>query len=97
MMRDPFPPELIDGARVVEWAWSGSEPFGIVPGADPVEIHGLAIATYDDRAYYRFACDAHWECVQDADFGSVRDAKERLPEQYRNVVATWHRVEPSSR
>lgn len=40
------PPKEIDGAKVIEWAWSGSEPFGVVcfeSGEVAAEIFGLAI------------------------------------------------------
>ena len=30
------PPNEIDGARVIEWAWSGDGPFGEVPGGLPI-------------------------------------------------------------
>ena len=26
-----IPPAEIDGARVLEWAWSGDKPFGVIP------------------------------------------------------------------
>ena len=83
------PPREIDGARVIEWAWSGSTPFGVVPGAEPPEIFGLAIATYDDCDFYRFSCDKEWNTVQDGLYASIDDAKEQLPDQYRDVVAEW--------
>ncbi len=83
------PPDEIDGARVIEWAWSGSMPFGEVPGADPPEIFGLAIATYDDIQFYRFSCDRNWNTAQDGVYCSVVDAKNQLPGQYRNVEANW--------
>ena len=83
------PPNEIDGARVIEWAWSGDGPFGEVPGADDSEIYGLAIATYDDIEFYRFSCDKNWNTVQDALYDSVAAAKDQLPDQYRNVVAEW--------
>lgn len=83
------PPKEIDGARVVEWAWSGTKPFGLVPGTEPPEVFGLAIATYDDVQFYRFSCDRNWETVQDDVYNSVAEAKEGLPEQYRNAEARW--------
>ena len=86
------PPREIDGARVIAWAWSGSTPFGVVPGADPSEIFGLAITTYDNRDFYRFSCDKECNTVQDGLYASVRDAKEQLPDQYRNVAAEWHAI-----
>jgi hypothetical protein len=58
------PPREIDGARVIAWAWSGSTPFGVVPGADPSEIFGLAITTYDNRDFYRFSCDKEWNMAR---------------------------------
>ncbi|MBK1835701.1 hypothetical protein [Roseibacillus ishigakijimensis] len=85
------PPTEIDGARVIEWAWSGDQPFGEVPGADSPEIFGLAIATYDDREFYRFSCDRNWETQQDGLYDSVDDAKRLLPDQYRLVEANWTR------
>ncbi|MFT7640322.1 MAG: hypothetical protein ACI9G1_002063 [Pirellulaceae bacterium] len=83
------PPDEIDGARVIEWAWSGLQPFGEVAGADPPQIFGLAIATYDDIQFYRFACNRNWNTTQDAVYDSVADAKNQLPEQYRNTEPYW--------
>ena len=83
------PPTEIDGARVIEWAWSGDQPFGAVPGADSTQIFGLAIATYDDREFYRFSCDRDWETQQDGLYVSVDEAKHLLPNQYRLVEANW--------
>ena len=83
------PPEKIDGAHVVQWAWSGSTPFGEVPGAEPSEVFGLAIATYDNNQFYRFSCDRGWNTTQDAVYDSIADAKEQLPEQFRAVQAIW--------
>ncbi|MCP4095030.1 MAG: hypothetical protein GY880_28225 [Planctomycetaceae bacterium] len=83
------PPDKIDGASVIEWAWSGTYPFGEVPGAQSPEIFGLAIATYDNIEFYRFSCDRNWNTVQDGLYDSIADAKAQLPDQYRNVDAHW--------
>ena len=40
------PPRQIDGATVLEWAWS-DVPFGYVGGAAGVAVHGLAICQYE--------------------------------------------------
>lgn len=40
------PPKEIDGAKVLEWAWSGSKPFGVVrdeTGEVAVEIYWLRL------------------------------------------------------
>lgn len=86
------PPATIDGARVIEWAWSGERPFGYVPGAEPSEaIFGLAVTIYEkSKTIYRFSCDARWETVQDSPYSSVEEAKHRLPLQYKEVAADWH-------
>ena len=81
------PPKQIDGANVIEWAWSDA-PFGEVGG---VLIHGLAICHYgDSHEIYRFSCDAHWGTQQDGLYGSINEAKSDLPRQYRNAEAIWY-------
>ena len=87
--RKPEPPAEIDGARVIEWAWSGDQPFGDVLGAQSPRIFGLAIATYNDKQFYRFSCDANWETQQDGLYDSIDEAKNQLPDHYRNVEANW--------
>ena len=57
------PPEYIDGARVLEWAWS-EVPFGELrhnDGSPAAAIHGLAVCQYEGSLHvYRFSCNAHW-------------------------------------
>ena len=84
---------MIDGATVVEWAWSGDVPFGEVAGSESSWIYGLAIATYDGKTFCRFACDRHWEVQQDELYDSVEEAKQQLPDQYRSVDACWRKVD----
>lgn len=87
------PPLQIDGAKVLEWAWSGSEPFGVVrytSGDIAAEIFGLAICQYPNSdAIYRFSCDSNWESKQDSDYSSLQEAKSELPEQYTNQPVKW--------
>lgn len=81
------PPKEIDGAKVLLWAWSGSVPFGAV---SDTKIYGLAICQYENsNEVYRFSCDEAWETQQDGLYDSVEQAKEQLPEQYKNVPAEW--------
>jgi hypothetical protein len=91
------PPKEIDGARVLEWAWSGDKPFGVVryeSGEIASEIFGLAICRYTgSNNIYRFSCDSEWETEQDSDYGSIAEAKENLPSQYRDVEAVWQKYE----
>jgi hypothetical protein len=87
------PPKEIDGAKVLLWAWSGEKPFGVVFntfGEVYAEIFGLAICQYKDSdKIYRFSCDAEWETEQDSDYSSVEEAKENLPDQYKNIEVHW--------
>lgn len=88
------PPERIDGARVLEWAWS-NVPFGVVPveGAEAIAIHGLALCQYDGKTrVYRFSCNREWGCEQDGLYDSLEEAKRELPGQYRRVPVVWRRV-----
>ena len=90
------PPEKIDNAEVLFWAWSDTFPFGLVKYTDgqiAAEIYGLAICKYaNSDTVYRFSCDKHWETIQDQDYDSVDEAKSELPEQYKNVAAEWIKI-----
>jgi hypothetical protein len=93
------PPDDLDGAKVIKWAWSGVEPFGHLPivgsdtdneSRDSIEIFGLAICQYDDSDnVYRFSCDKDWEVQQDGGYESVEDAQRQLSDQYKLVTAKW--------
>ena len=91
------PPKEIDGAKVLEWAWSGERPFGVLryeSGEIVLEIFGLAICQYDESdIIYRFSCDSGWGTEQDSGYGSVAEAKENLPNQYRDVKVNWQKYE----
>lgn len=90
------PPEEIDGAAVLEWAYASDKPFGVVHAnneTDAIEIVALAICRYpNDSKIYRFSCDATWETVQDFFYSSIAEAKAALPEQYQNVEIHWKNV-----
>jgi len=92
------PPACIDGAKVIRWAWSGSQPFGYISNEDGLEreeIYGLAICKYENsKNVYRFSCDKNWETVQDGIYNDIENAINLLPDQYRNVEANWHSREP---
>ena len=89
-----IPPNTIDGAEVLEWAWSGEKPFGTLhyqSGEIASELYGLAICRYkNSNIVYRFSCNANWETEQDSDYNSIQEAKECLPKQYRNVNVVWN-------
>lgn len=88
-----IPPNEIDGAKVLEWAWSGDKPFGFTPSTTPdqkIEIFGLAICQYtNSEKIYRFSCNSNWETEQDSEYNSVIEAKLKLPKQYRATEVIW--------
>ncbi|MGX5175344.1 hypothetical protein ACUR5C_15095 [Aliikangiella sp. IMCC44653] len=87
------PPKYIDDGKVLRWAFSGSEPFGVIKYSDgriAAEIYGLAICQYDgDSKIYRFSCDKDWETEQDAGYGSIEEAMNTVPAQYRGQEIKW--------
>ncbi|HMR89658.1 MAG TPA: hypothetical protein PKD51_15965 [Saprospiraceae bacterium] len=91
-------PNMLDGAKVIKWAWSGDKPFGLITpndnGSDSITIYGLAICQYDDSSdVYRFSCNKDWEVQQDEVYKSVEDAIRQIPDQYKFVVAQWQTKE----
>ncbi len=89
------PEPIIDGAKVLYWAWSGVKPFGWLGATDDpkaIPIFGLAIAQYDnDSTIYRFSCNENWETEQDGTYETPEEAMRLLPEQYQEVQANWKR------
>ena len=89
------PPPKIDGATVVEYAWSDS-PFGLLTDSNDkvvVQIHGLALCQYAGSSdIYRFSCDEKWESEQDSIYYSIDDAKNQLPKQYTNAPIEWIKI-----
>ena len=88
------PPDFLDGAKVINWAWAGQEPFGFVVNSDDnnknVAIYGLAICQYQgEESVYRFSCDKNWETIQDGLYDNIKEAINELPEQYKKTNADW--------
>jgi anti-anti-sigma regulatory factor len=86
------PPGSIDNADVLEYALS-DQAFGVVADTEGdivAYIHGLAICRYrGSQDVYRFSCDENWETVQDMVYTSIQQAKDQLPQQYRNAPIQW--------
>lgn len=87
------PPDDLDNAKVIKWAWSGERPFGIIGNVDDPDredIFGLAICQYaDSDHFYRFSCDKNWDVVNDALYDSIEEAINELPDQYKEVERFW--------
>ena len=84
---------MIDGAKVIAWAWSGEQPFGLLRASNgpiAIEIFGFAICQYAESPhFYRFSCDKAWETQQDDEYPSVAEAQRHLPPQYDRVTPHW--------
>lgn len=91
------PPKEIDGEKVIEWAWSGTRPFGDIlleSGELAAKIFGLAICSYTGSDNIcRFSCGPEWEVEQDSEYDSIADAKANIPSQYQEVKAVWQKYE----
>ncbi len=87
------PPDRIDGAKVIEWAYAETAPFSVLKdenGVIAAKIHGLAICQYDSGEIYRFSCDQHWVTQQDTPHDSVEEAKMMLSKRYqKNAAVRW--------
>lgn len=87
------PESHIDGAIVLEWAWSGKEPFGVLPMEftnEVIEIFALALCRYEgDDRFYRFSCDRNWVVQNDMDYPSLEEARNSIPAQYDVRTIRW--------
>ena len=85
-------PDELDGAKVLYWAWSGDEPFFVMPFSDGpggIEIFGLAVCQYNNGATYRFSCNADWEVENDSPY-DIEQAL-GLSAQYDITKVDWHK------
>lgn len=72
------PPDQLDGAGVLLWAYSPDQPFFIMNdshGAPHQAIHGFVVCRYEaENIFYRFSCDLGWNVVNDMDYASLEEA-----------------------
>jgi len=88
------PPDELDGAGVLYWAWSGGKPFFVMPysdGSGGISIHGLAVCQYESGAIYRFSCSRGWEVENDSNRASVDDAMTGPSAQYYVAAVEWQK------
>lgn len=69
------PPNRIDGASVLYWAYAEVEPFYCIydsNGELSDEIYGIAICKYENSTrIYRFSCNKDWETINDGLYDSI--------------------------
>ncbi len=87
------PPDELDGAKVILWAYNPVKPFFIMQYVDSTNyksIHGFAICRYiDEELFYKFSCDREWNVEGDSDEASVEDAVETAQNQSEGSI-TWN-------
>jgi hypothetical protein len=88
------PPDDLDGAVVLFWAYSPRVPFFIMEFSDGTPykpIHGFAICRYkDDSKYYKFSCDREWIVENDIDADSINEAKQIAISQTKERI-NWNK------
>lgn len=79
------PPNLLDGADVLFWAYEPLQPFFLMTYSDgkPYKaIHGLAICRYPgETQFYRFSCDDEWKVENDWVCDSLEEALKSANDQ----------------
>lgn len=72
------PPDELDEAEVIFWAFSPQKPFFIMKYSDGTlykPIHGFAICQYKgEKQYYKFSCDIEWNVENDSVCESIEEA-----------------------
>lgn len=72
------PPNELDGAEVILWAFNPKKPFFLMENSDGTPykpIHGFAICQYTgEKQYFKFSCDIEWNVENDMDFDSIEEA-----------------------
>jgi hypothetical protein len=90
------PPDELDGAEVILWAYNPTKPFFImryVDGSEYKPIHGFAICRYKGSdIYYKFSCDRDWNVEGDSDKASMEEAMETAQNQSCEPL-TWNTKE----
>lgn len=89
------PAEHINGAKVLQYAFSGQVPFGYLESSDKktnVAIFGIAICQYEsDQKVYCFSCNANWDVVQDSEYNTLSEAIGQIPPPFSDKQLHWHR------
>ncbi len=72
------PPDELDGAEVLLWAFDPQKPFFILEYSDGTPykpIHGFAICRYPgENQYYKFSCDIEWQVENDWVYDILEEA-----------------------
>jgi len=88
------PPDELDGAEVILWAYHPQKPFFIMEYSDgrPYKpIHGFAICRYEgEKKYYKFSCDKVWNVENDQICDSIEEAVKAATD-ISNEPISWNK------
>lgn len=88
------PPNELDGAEVILWAFSSQKPFFIMQysnGTPYKPIYGFAICRYKgEKQYYMFSCDIAWNVESDWDCDSIEEAV-KVADNMSIEPITWNK------
>jgi hypothetical protein len=88
------PPNELDGAEVLLWAYSPEKPFFIMRytnGGEYCPIHGFAICRYKGAdTFYKFSCDLNWNVLGDMDAANIKEGTD-LAQNQTQLPITWHK------
>ncbi len=88
------PPDELDGAEVILWAYNPVKPFFIMKYSDGNEykpIYGFAICQYKGSGiFYEFSCGKDWYVENDSDAASIEEAVEIAQTQTLEPI-TWNK------
>jgi hypothetical protein len=92
------PPDELDGAEVILWAFNPQKPFFIMKYSDGAlykPIHGFAICQYKgEKRYYKFSCDIAWNVENDSDCDSIEEAVKVASDMSIEPI-TWNKKKSS--
>lgn len=95
---DNEPPDELDGAEVILWAFHPQKPFFIMEYSDGTQykpIHGFAICRYKgEQRYYKFSCDINWNVENDLDCGCIEEAV-KIATDMSNEPIIWNKKQSS--
>ncbi|PKO11715.1 MAG: hypothetical protein CVU39_27915 [Chloroflexi bacterium HGW-Chloroflexi-10] len=88
------PPDELDGAEVILWAYNPEKPFFMmqyVDGTDYKPIHGFAICRCKGaELFYKVSCDSAWNVENDSDHASIEDAVKAANDLSKEPI-TWNK------
>jgi hypothetical protein len=94
------PPDELDGAEVILWAYNPQKPFFVMKftdGSDYMPIHGLALCRYKGKSQvYRFSCSLGWQVQNDSVYDSEEEAIKATGSIFQEQIK-WNKKKRGSR